>query len=155
MCSIDVRAFHLTRRSNRAFYGKRQLPATVGLKRHDEEYRRRLRFIRRKYRIWTKSGNIHSGTWAKFYRNIWSDASIVLYIQCGIPEKIGRIANVFVKVSLENRRWNKNTTEGSTTYIQSKKSCHLDVKLHIKFIAFSYFLLRYFMWVALQTLLKI
>ena len=146
MCSIDVRAFHLTRRSNRAFYGKRQLPATVGLKRHDEEYRRRLRFIRRKYRIWTKSGNIHSGTWAKFYRNIWSDASIVLYIQCGI---------VFVKVSLENRRWNKNITEGSATYIQSKKSCLLDVKLHIKFIAFSYFLLRYFMWVALQTLLKI
>ena len=146
MCSIDVRAFHLTRRSNRAFYGKRQLPATVGLKRHHEEYRRRLRFIRRKYRIWTKSGNIHSGTWAKFYRNIWSDASIVLYIQCGI---------VFVKVSLENRRWNKNITEGSATYIQSKKSCLLDVKLHIKFIAFSYFLLRYFMWVALQTLLKI
>ena len=146
MCSIDVRAFHLTRRSNRAFYGKRQLPATVGLKRHDEEYRRRLRFIRRKYRIWTKSGNIHSGTWAKFYRNIWSDASIVLYIQCGI---------VFVKVSLENRRWNKNITEGSATYIQSKKSCLLDIKLHIKFIAFSYFLLRYFMWVALQTLLKI
>ena len=140
MCSIDVRAFHLTRRSNRAFYGKRQLPATVGLKRHHEEYRRRLRFIRRKYRIWTKSGNIHSGTWAKFYRNIWSDASIVLYIQCGI---------VFVKVSLENRRWNKNITEGSATYIQSKKSCLLDVKLHIKFIAFSYFLLRYFMWVAL------
>ena len=146
MCSIDVRAFHLTRRSNRAFYGKRQLPATVGLKRHHEEYRRRLRFIRRKYRIWTKSGNIHSGTWAKFYRNIWSDASIVLYIQCGI---------VFVKVSLENGRWNKNITEGSATYIQSKKSCLLDVKLHIKFIAFSYFLLRYFMWVALQTLLKI
>ena len=146
MCSIDVRAFHLTRRSNRAFYGKRQLPATVGLKRHHEEYRRRLRFIRRKYRIWTKSGNIHSGTWAKFYRNIWSDASIVLYIQCGI---------VFVKVSLENRRWNKNITEGSATYIQSKKSCLLDIKLHIKFIAFSYFLLRYFMWVALQTLLKI
>ena len=146
MCSIDVRAFHLTRRSNRAFYGKRQLPATVGLKRHHEEYRRRLRFIRRKYRIWTKSGNIHPGTWAKFYRNIWSDAIIVLYIQCGI---------VFVKVSLENRRWNKNITEGSATYIQSKKSCLLDVKLHIKFIAFSYFLLRYFMWVALQTLLKI
>ena len=29
-----------------------------------------------------KSGNIHSGTWAKFYRNVSSDASIVLYIQC-------------------------------------------------------------------------
>ena len=29
--------------------------------------------------------------------------------------------------------------EGSTTYIKSKKSCHLDLKLHIKFIAFSYF----------------
>ena len=128
------------------FYGKRQLPATVGLERHHEQYRWLQRFIRRKYRIWTKSGNIHSGTWAKFYRNIWSDASIVLYIQCGI---------VFVKVSLENRRWNKNITEGSATYIQSKKSCLLDVKLHIKFIAFSYFLLRYFMWVALQTLLKI
>ena len=109
----------------------------------------------RKYRIWTKSGNIHSGAWAKFYRNVWSDASIVLYIQCGIPEKIGRIANVFAKVSFGNRRWNKNTTEGSATNVQSKKSCHLDVKLHIKFIALSYFLLRYFMWVALQTLQKI
>ena len=146
MCSIDVRAFHLKRRSNRVFDGKRHLSATVGLERHHEQYRWLQRFIRRKYRIWTKSGNIHSGTWTKFYRNIWSDASIVLYIQCGI---------VFVKVSLENRRWNKNITEGSATYIQSKKSCLLDVKLHIKFIAFSYFLLRYFMWVALQTLLKI
>ena len=131
MCSIDVRAFHLTRRSNRVFYGKRQLPATAGLERHHEQYRWLQRFIRIKYRIWTKSGNIHSGMWAKFYRNVWSDASIVLCIQCGIPEKIGRIANVFAKVSFGNRRWNKNTTEGSATYIQSKKSCHLDYILNL------------------------
>ena len=32
MCGIDVRAFHFTRRSNRVFYGKRQLIATVILK---------------------------------------------------------------------------------------------------------------------------
>ena len=142
-------------RDPQGFYGKQQLSATFGLERHHEQYRWLQRFIRRKYRIWTKSGNIHSGTWAKFYRNVWSDASIVLYIQCGIPEKIGRIANVFAKVSFGNMRWNINNTVGSATYIRSKKSCHLAVKLQIQFIAFSYFLLRYFMWVALQTLLKI
>ena len=39
MYSIDVRAFYLTRRYNRVFYGKPQLPATVGLKRHHEQCR--------------------------------------------------------------------------------------------------------------------
>ena len=38
------------------------------------------------------------------------------------PPKIGRIANVFAKVSLGNMQWNKNTTEDSTTYIKSKKA---------------------------------
>ena len=131
MSSIDVRAFHLKRRSNRVFDGKRHLSATVGLERHHEQYRWLQRFIRRKYRIWTKSGNNHAGTWEKFYMNVWSDASIVLYIQCGILEKIGRIANVFAKVSCGNRQWNKNTTEASVTYIQSKKSYHLDYILNL------------------------
>ena len=56
-----------------------------------------------------------------------------------MPEKIGRIANVFAKVSFGNRRWNKNPTECSATYTKSTKSYHLDLKLHIKFTAFSYF----------------
>ena len=77
-----------------------------------------------------KSENVHSGTWAKFYRDIWSDAGIVIYIQCAIPEKTGRITDDFAKVSFRNRRWNKITTEGSTTYIKSKKICYLDLKLH-------------------------
>ena len=52
-----------------------------------------------------------------------------------MPEKIGRIANVFVKVSLGKRRWNKNA--GRFCYLYQKlKTCHLDVKLHIRFIAF-------------------
>ena len=46
-------------------------------------------------------------------------------------EKTGRITDVFVKVSFRNRRWNKNTAKGSATYIKSKESYHLDLKLHI------------------------
>ena len=142
MCSIDVRAIHLTRRSNRAFYGKQQLPATVGLERHPEQYRWLQCFIRRKYRIWIKSGNVHTGMCAKFYGKVWSDASIVLYIQCAIPEKIWQSTNIFAKVSFGNRRRNQITTEGSATYIKNEIRCHLDLKLNIKFIAFSYVLLH-------------
>ena len=46
---------------------------------------------------------------------------LVLYIECysAMPEKIGRIANVFVKVSLGKRRCNKNAKGGSATSIKS------------------------------------
>ena len=84
MCNIDVHAFHLMRRSNKAFYGKWQLPATVGLERHQEQYQWLQHFIRRKYQYEVK---VETFTLA-----------------CG------------------HRQWNKNTTEGSTTHIKSKKA---------------------------------
>ena len=92
-----------------------------------------------------KSGNIHSGTWAKFYRNVCFDTSVVLCIlniYCALSEKIGRIANVVAKVSFGNRRWNKKPIASSATYIKNKKSYQLDLQLHIEFIAFSFFLLH-------------
>ena len=43
----------------------------------------------------------------------------ILNTYSAIPEKIGRIANVFAKASLGNRRWKKNATGGSATSIKS------------------------------------
>ena len=142
MCSIDVRVFHLTRRSNRVFYEKRQLVATVD---HKKDITSNIddvqRFIRRKYRIWIKK-TFTLAPGQNFIENVCSDSRIVLCIlntHSAIPEKIGRIANVFAKVSFGNRRWNKNSIECFATYTKSTKSYHLDLKLHIKFTAFSYF----------------
>ena len=113
------------------------------LARNHEQYWSRQHFIQRKHRKWIKSKNIDdSGTWANFYRNVCSDASIVLCIlntYSAILEKIERITDVFAKVSFGNRRWYKNTTAGSASHIKRRKSCHLDLKLYIKVIAFSYF----------------
>ena len=104
-----------------------------------------------------KSGNIHSGTWAKFYRNVCSDASVVLCIlniYCAISEKIGRIANVVAKVSFGNRRWNKKPIASSATYIKNKKK--LPVRSPVTYWIYSifiFFVTRCFLWVALQTVL--
>ena len=57
------------------------------------------------------------------------------------PKKLEGSPMFLQKFLFGNRLWNKNTTEGSATYIKSRKSCHLDLKLQIKFITFSYFLL--------------
>ena len=57
------------------------------------------------------------------------------------PKKLEGSPMFLQKFLFGNRLWNKNTREGSATYIKSRKSCHLDLKLQIKFITFSYFLL--------------
>ena len=36
-------------------------------------------------------------TWIESYRFVWSDVSIILYIQCLAPENAGNIADVFAK----------------------------------------------------------
>ena len=112
----------------------KRLPVTVEFERHHEQYRWHQRFLRRKYRIWIKNGNIHSDTWANFYRSFYVySIHIVQY-----SKKLEGSLMFLQKVSFGNWRWKKKKTP-QRVLIKSRKSCYLNLKLHIKFTAFPYF----------------
>ena len=149
VCSTDVRVFNLRRRSNRlwVFYGKR-LPVTVGFERHHKQYRCHHRFIRRKYRIWIKNGNIHPDTWAIFYRSFYVYSIHIMQY----PKKLEGSLMFLQKVSFGNWRWKKKHRRGFLSKVEKAAIWIWSYILNLQH--FHIFLTRSFLCVVLHTLLK-